>query len=118
VCPHLTSCRRRGDGAQCPKFLQPKATIILNAIAQGMYKEQTNNAIKLAATRALANALEFTRENFAKEVRRAEYRLFRGGGRWCFCHPRAVLLVCSDRARCIRNRVLADAARTCSASAT
>jgi hypothetical protein len=43
--------------------------MILNAIQAGMDKKETNNAIKLAATVALRNSLEFTRDNFTRPVR-------------------------------------------------
>lgn len=55
---------------EVPQHLHSKATPILNAIAQGMYKDQPNAAVKLAATQALANALEFTRDHFVAERER------------------------------------------------
>lgn len=55
---------------ECRQFIQDKSSQILNAIAVGMYKDQTNNAIKLAATNALSNSLDFVRNNFANEQER------------------------------------------------
>lgn len=51
----------------CGDFLQTKSVQILNAIATGMRNDMTNHDIKYAATVALANSLEFVRENFQKE---------------------------------------------------
>lgn len=41
---------------------------ILTAIVQGMRKEEPSNNVRLAATKALLNSLEFTKANFEKEV--------------------------------------------------
>lgn len=54
---------------QDPEQLQESANQILTAIIQGMRKEEPSNNVKLAATNALLNSLEFTRANFDKEVR-------------------------------------------------
>lgn len=40
----------------------------MTAIIQGMRKEESSNNVKLAATNALLNSLEFTKANFDKEV--------------------------------------------------
>lgn len=53
---------------QDPEQLQETANQILTAIIQGMRKEEPSNNVKLAATNALLNSLEFTRANFDKEV--------------------------------------------------
>lgn len=53
---------------QCSESLQPQSDKILNAISVGMRPEEKNPAIKLAATMALANSLEFARQNMLKEV--------------------------------------------------
>lgn len=53
---------------QDPEQLQECANQILTAIIQGMRKEEPSNNVKLAATNALLNSLEFTRANFDKEV--------------------------------------------------
>lgn len=42
---------------------------ILTAIVQGMRKEEPSDNVKLAATKALLNSLEFTKANFEREVR-------------------------------------------------
>lgn len=55
---------------QDPEQLQETANQILTAIIQGMRKEEPSNNVKLAATNALLNSLEFTKANFDKEVRR------------------------------------------------
>lgn len=54
---------------QEPEQLQENANQILTAIIQGMRKEEPSNNVKLAATNALLNSLEFTKANFDKEVR-------------------------------------------------
>uniref|UniRef100_A0A8C6XNI3 Importin N-terminal domain-containing protein n=1 Tax=Naja naja TaxID=35670 RepID=A0A8C6XNI3_NAJNA len=51
-----------------PEQLQDKSNEILTAIIQGMRKEEPSNNVKLAATNALLNSLEFTKANFDKEV--------------------------------------------------
>lgn len=61
---------------QDPEQLQDKSNEILTAIIQGMRKEEPSNNVKLAATNALLNSLEFTKANFDKEVSRGG-----GGGR-------------------------------------
>ena len=55
---------------QLPDGLQDKSSAILTAISTAMRKEETNNAIKLAATQALGNALESVRKNFEREADR------------------------------------------------
>ena len=50
-----------------PEQLQDKSNEILTAIIQGMRKEEPSNNVKLAATNALLNSLEFTKANFDKE---------------------------------------------------
>lgn len=52
------------------RFLAPHTNQILTAIIQGMRKEEANNRVRLAATRALLNALELTRANFETETER------------------------------------------------
>ncbi|NXY49640.1 IMB1 protein, partial [Ceuthmochares aereus] len=53
-----------------PEQLQDKSNEILTAIIQGMRKEEPSNNVKLAATNALLNSLEFTKANFDKESER------------------------------------------------
>ncbi|KTG06705.1 hypothetical protein cypCar_00023326 [Cyprinus carpio] len=53
-----------------PEHLQDNANQILTAIIQGMRKEEPSNNVKLAATNALLNSLEFTKANFDKETER------------------------------------------------
>ncbi|XP_056870485.1 importin subunit beta-1 isoform X2 [Takifugu flavidus] len=53
-----------------PEQLQESANQILTAIIQGMRKEEPSNNVKLAATNALLNSLEFTKANFEKEMER------------------------------------------------
>eukprot|EP00741_Cyanophora_paradoxa_P021338 tig00021348_g20597.t1 len=50
--------------------LSQQSNQILTAVVQGMRKEETDEAVKLAATRALFNALEFVEQNFENEVER------------------------------------------------
>ena len=49
--------------------MEDKANDILTAIVHGMKKEEPSNHVRLAATTALFNSLEFTRANFEREVR-------------------------------------------------
>lgn len=53
-----------------PKYLASQANEILTAIVQGMRKEEQSNRVRLAATKALYNSLEFTKANFEKESER------------------------------------------------
>ena len=55
---------------QEPRFLASQANEILTAIVRGMSKDEPtqSNKVKLAATKALLNSLEFTKANFEKEV--------------------------------------------------
>ena len=53
---------------QDPRLLASQSNEILTAIVQGMRKEEPSNRVKLAATKALLNSLEFTKANFEKEV--------------------------------------------------
>ncbi|XP_019637100.1 PREDICTED: importin subunit beta-1-like isoform X3 [Branchiostoma belcheri] len=53
-----------------PKHLQSEANRILTAIVQGMRKEEPSIPVKLAATNALLNSLEFTKANFDSENER------------------------------------------------
>ncbi|XP_065202089.1 importin subunit beta-1 isoform X2 [Planococcus citri] len=50
--------------------LAPHSNTILTAIVHGMRKEVTNRHVRLAATTALLNSLEFTKANFEKENER------------------------------------------------
>ena len=50
------------------RCLEDKANDILTAIVHGMKKEEPSNHVRLAATNALFNSLEFTRANFEREV--------------------------------------------------
>lgn len=53
-----------------PEILEKKSNVILTAVVQGMRKEETDDEVRLAATRALLNALEFVRTNFENESER------------------------------------------------
>lgn len=53
-----------------PEHLAVQANSILTAIVQGMRKEEPSNNVRLAATTALFNSLEFTKGNFDKENER------------------------------------------------
>lgn len=66
---------------QDPEQLQESANQILTAIIQGMRKEEPSNNVKLAATNALLNSLEFTKANFEKEVDDP----LATGHWWCWC---------------------------------
>jgi importin subunit beta-1 len=47
-----------------PLILQTQSNEILTAIVHGMKKEEPSNHVRLAATNALLNSLEFTKANF------------------------------------------------------
>ena len=49
---------------------QESVNNILTAVVHGMRQEETDNAIRLAATAALCNALEFAEKNFEKQDER------------------------------------------------
>ncbi|KAJ8320922.1 LOW QUALITY PROTEIN: hypothetical protein KUTeg_002509 [Tegillarca granosa] len=53
-----------------PEILQTQSNEILTAIVHGMKKEEPSNYVRLAATNALLNSLEFTKANFDKETER------------------------------------------------
>lgn len=48
--------------------LIPQSNVILTALVYGMRKEETNDHVRLAATTAMLNSLEFTRNNFQNDV--------------------------------------------------
>lgn len=52
------------------RFLEESANEILTAIVHGMRRDETSNQVRLAATRALNNSLEFTKANFDKDAER------------------------------------------------
>ncbi|CAD6186495.1 unnamed protein product [Caenorhabditis auriculariae] len=52
------------------KVLEQQANDILTAIVHGMRKEETSIHVRLAATNALLNSLEFTKRNFSNEQER------------------------------------------------
>ncbi|KAH7285160.1 hypothetical protein KP509_33G016000 [Ceratopteris richardii] len=49
---------------------QEQVNSILTAVVQGMNTSETNNDVRLAATRALYNALDFAQNNFDNEMER------------------------------------------------
>ncbi|XP_067687628.1 importin subunit beta-1-like isoform X1 [Haliotis asinina] len=53
-----------------PEILQTQSNDILTAIVHGMKKEEPSNHVRLAATNALLNSLEFTKSNFDKDTER------------------------------------------------
>ena len=58
-------------GAMKDDYLeQEQVNSILTAVAQGMRREEGNAAVRLAATTALYNALEFAHTNFDNEQER------------------------------------------------
>jgi len=52
------------------RCLEEKSNEILTAIVHGMKKDEPSNHVRLAATNALLNSLEFTRANFEKDAER------------------------------------------------
>ncbi|XP_055921820.1 importin subunit beta [Eupeodes corollae] len=53
-----------------PGVLEHQANQILTAIIHGMRKQEPSNHVRLAATTALLNSLEFTKANFEKDTER------------------------------------------------
>lgn len=53
-----------------PDYLKEKSNTILNAIAVGFNKTETDPTVRLAAVVALLNSLEFVRKNFEKKEER------------------------------------------------
>lgn len=53
-----------------PDILVIQSNSILTAIVHGMRKDEPSNNVKLAATNALHNSLEFTKANFDKDSER------------------------------------------------
>ena len=53
---------------QDAEVLATQSNEILTAIVHGMKREEPSNHVRLAATTALLNSLEFTKANFDKEV--------------------------------------------------
>lgn len=51
-----------------PTVMESKANSILTAIVHGMRVDEPSMHVRLAATNALLNSLEFTRHNFENEV--------------------------------------------------
>lgn len=50
--------------------LVPQSNVILTALVYGMRKEETNDDVRLAATTAMLNSLEFTKNNFQNDSER------------------------------------------------
>lgn len=55
---------------QDPEVLVSQSNDILTAIVHGIRKDEPSDHVKLAATNALLNSLEFTKANFEKESER------------------------------------------------
>lgn len=53
-----------------PALLSEASNAILTAIVHGMKKDEPSDAVRLAATNALLNSLEFTSANFENETER------------------------------------------------
>jgi len=53
-----------------PKVVEGRSDQILTAVVQGMRKEESNAEVKLAAAKALENALEFAKPNFERDGER------------------------------------------------
>ena len=49
-------------------MLVPQSNVILTALVHGMRKEEGNDNVRLAATTAMLNSLEFTKNNFQNDV--------------------------------------------------
>jgi importin subunit beta-1 len=53
-----------------PEILTTQSNQILTAIVHGMKRDEPSNRVRLAATNALLNSLEFTKSNFDNETER------------------------------------------------
>lgn len=63
-------CEEVSEDEAAAEILQEQSSHILNAIAMGMKVEETNDDIKIAATNALKNSMEFVRNNMQREAER------------------------------------------------
>jgi len=70
----LKECTLQAIGYICQdvesRWLEDKSNEILTAIVHGMRANEPSNQVKIAATNALLNSLEFTRGNFEKDAER------------------------------------------------
>lgn len=70
----LKECTLQAIGYICQdvdaRCLEESSNEILTAIVHGMRRDEPSNQVKIAATNALLNSLEFTRGNFEKEAER------------------------------------------------
>eukprot|EP00088_Acartia_fossae_P036197 TRINITY_DN373_c0_g1_i17.p1 TRINITY_DN373_c0_g1~~TRINITY_DN373_c0_g1_i17.p1 ORF type:complete len:652 (-),score=167.22 TRINITY_DN373_c0_g1_i17:302-2257(-) len=70
----LKECTLQAIGYICqdvdPRCMEEKSNEILTAIVHVMRANESSNQVKLAATNALLNLLEFTRVNFEKDAER------------------------------------------------
>lgn len=53
-----------------PEAIAAQSNNILTAIVHGMKRDEPNDHVRLAATTALLNSLEFTRQNFERDAER------------------------------------------------
>ena len=53
-----------------PEAIATQSNNILTAIVHGMKRDEPNDHVRLAATTALLNSLEFTRQNFERDAER------------------------------------------------
>ena len=58
------------------RCLEESSNQILTAIVHGMKREEPSDHVRLAATNALLNSLEFTKANFEKEVNKNKLHLY------------------------------------------
>lgn len=73
--PHLKQATLETLGYVCEEvsanvLAQEQVNAILTAVVQGMNTAETNNDIRLAATQALYNALDFAHSNFENDMER------------------------------------------------
>ena len=61
------------------RCLEESSNQILTAIVHGMKREEPSDHVRLAATNALLNSLEFTKANFEKEVNKNKLHLYIDG---------------------------------------
>ena len=61
------------DHVKEQRCLEETSNEILTAIVHGMKREEPSDHVRLAATNALLNSLEFTKANFEKEVSRSSF---------------------------------------------
>lgn len=70
VCFRFTFCFYSSFQDIEPDAIASQSNHILTAIVHGMKRDEPNDHVRLAATTALLNSLEFTKQNFERDAER------------------------------------------------